>query len=185
ATSGKKTVSINVAYTLSESTVPGYAVAAGLDWSCNGGTFDSTAKTIMLAAGADVTCQITNDDQQGSLIVKKVVINNNGGSKKATDFSFQVGSGSATAFLKDTDDLHGKNTLTLDAGTYTITEPAVTGYTTTYDNCTNVSLANGGTQTCTITNNDQQGTLIVKKVVINDNGLTKKATDFSFQVNGD
>src|SRR5215831_8272782 len=91
----------------------------------------------------------------------------------------------ATGFTQDGQDpLKGKNTLTVNAGTSNITEPAVTGYGTTYDNCSNVVVANGGTQTCTITNNDQSGTLIVKKIVINDNGGTGKATDFSFQVNG-
>jgi hypothetical protein len=112
--------------------------------------------------------------------VKKIVINDNGGTKIATNFSFQVNGGSATAFLQDTDTLHGKNTLTVNAGTYNVTEPAVAGYTTTYSYCSNVSVGNGETKTCTITNNDQPGTLIVKKVVINDQGGTKKATDFSF-----
>ena len=60
----------------------------------------------------------------------------------------------------------------------------ISGYTTTYSNCDQVSVANGATQTCTITNDDQPGTLIVKKVVINDNGGTKVATDFAFKVDG-
>ena len=47
-----------------------------------------------------------------------------------------------------------------------------------------MGLALGETKTCTITNNDQPATLIVKKVVVNDNGGTKVASDFSFQVNG-
>src|SRR5574340_68335 len=37
---------------------------------------------------------------------------------------------------------------------------------------------------CTITNEQEKGSLIVKKVVINDDGGTKIATDFSFQVDG-
>ena len=37
---------------------------------------------------------------------------------------------------------------------------------------------------CTFTNEPIAGTLIVKKVVVNDNGGTKKATDFSFNVTG-
>ena len=78
----------------------------------------------------------------------------------------------------------GQNDLTVDPGTYNVTEPAVAGYATTYDGCSNVGLALGETKTCTITNNDQPATLIVKKVVVNDNGGTKVASDFSFQVNG-
>jgi len=67
-----------------------------------------------------------------------------------------------------------------------VTEPAVAGYTTTYNNCSNVVIASGGSATCTITNddvrNDQHGTLIVKKLVVNDNGGTKTASDFNFRV---
>ena len=116
-----------------------------------------------IANGQTKTCTVTNDDQPGTLIVKKVVVNDNGGTKIATDFSFKVNNGAATPFQQDTDTLHGKNTITVNAGTYSVTEPAVYGYTTTYSNCSNVQVANGGTQTCTITNNDDPGTIVVIK----------------------
>jgi hypothetical protein len=168
-------------YALSESGGPsGYTASA---WTCTGGV--QNGSNITLGIGQSASCSITNNDQQGTLIVKKVVINDNGGTKKATDFTFKVGSDAAVAFLQDTDTLHGKNTLSRNAGTYTITEPAVAGYTTTYNNCSNVVLANGATQTCTITNDDQPGTLIVKKVVVNNNGGGGVATDFSFKVNNE
>ena len=38
--------------------------------------------------------------------------------------------------------------------TYTIAEVAADGYTTTYDNCSDVAVAAGGTATCTVTNDD-------------------------------
>ena len=132
-----------------------------------------------IALGQTKTCTVTNDDQPAKLIVRKVVINDDGGTKTAADFSFEVNGGNATAFEAD-----GQNDLTVDAGSYSITEPAAAGYTTSYDNCDNVALANGETKTCTITNNDQPAKLIVKKIVINDNGGTKTAADFSFEVNG-
>ena len=78
--------------------------------------------------------------------------------------------GSAVSFEAD-----GQNDLSVAAGTYSVTEPAVTGYTTSYSNCSNLVIPNGGSATCTITNNDQAATLIVKKVVVNDNGGTKVA----------
>ncbi|HET7449700.1 MAG TPA: hypothetical protein VFJ78_03830 [Gaiellaceae bacterium] len=176
-------------YTVAETVPSGWSLT-GVQCSvtsANGGSQSTSGATttINLKEGENVTCTYSDLLQTGTLIVKKVVINDNGGTKIATDFSFQVNGGTATSFLQDgADTLKGKNTLTVNAGTYTVTEPAVTGYTTTYDNCSNVAVANGGSQTCTITNNDQAGTLIVKKVVINDNGGTKIATDFSFQVNG-
>jgi hypothetical protein len=173
---GKNVMTLSAAaHTLSEPAVAGYAASVwGGDCAANG--------AITLANGENKTCTITNDDQAATLIVKKVVVNDNGGTKIATNFSFQVNGGTVTSFLQDNDTLHGKNTLTVSAGTFSVTEPAVTGYGTTYDNCSNVVIANGGTATCTITNNDVAATLIVKKVVINDNGGTKHATDFSFQL---
>ena len=168
-------------YTLSESAGPaGYTPGA---WSCVGGTQDGDKVTVAL--GQSATCTIDNNDDPGTLIVKKVVINDDGGTKVATDFSFTVNGGGAVSFVQDGQNtLAGKNTLTVDAATYTVVEPAVAGYATTYDNCANVAVANGETETCTVTNNDDPGTLIVKKVVINDSGGTKIATNFSFTVNG-
>src|SRR5437667_6170561 len=131
------------------------------------------------------TSTVNNHYHTGTLIVRKVVINDNGGTKKASDFSFSLdGNATSTVFALDGDNNHGKNTLTKNAGTYTVTEPAAAGYTTTYDTCSNVVLTNGGTQTCTITNDDQTGTLIVRKVVINDNGGTKTASDFGLSLDG-
>lgn len=115
--------------------------------------------------------------KKGTLIVKKTVVNNNGGTKTASNFSFQVNGGSVTAFEAD-----GQNDLTLDAGTYTITEPAVSGYTPSFSNCSGVVLAAGGTQTCTITNDDIQPLLTVIKSVVNDNGGTKIISDFPLSV---
>ena len=134
---------------------------------------------IGLGPGESATCTITNDDQPATLIVKKVVVNDDGGHAAADDFSFQVNGGDAQSF-----ELDGQNELTVDAGTYTVTEPAAEGYATTYDNCSQIFIPNGGTATCTVTNDDQPATLIVKKVVVNNDGGTKQASDFSFEVNG-
>jgi Prealbumin-like fold domain len=62
ATTGEKAVRASVQYTLSESTIAGYSTT-GI-WVCSGGgTFVSPDK-ITLALGADVTCQITNEDDK-------------------------------------------------------------------------------------------------------------------------
>jgi hypothetical protein len=102
-----------------------------------------------IALGATKTCTVTNNDQAATLIVIKHVINDNGGLAVAQDFSFQVNGGSAIAFEAD-----GQNDFSVSAGTYNVTEPAVIGYATTYDNCSNLVIPNGGTATCTITNDD-------------------------------
>ncbi|HEY5780352.1 MAG TPA: galactose oxidase-like domain-containing protein [Lysobacter sp.] len=117
-----------------------------------------------------------------TLTVNKVVVNDNGGTGTAANFSFSVNN-SATPVAFEAD---GSNVLTLPAGTYSITEPAASGYATTYSGCSNVVLAAGGNATCTITNNDiaTSATLTVRKIVVNDSGGTKAASDFSFSVNG-
>jgi hypothetical protein len=186
---------IGIGITSSQSvseTIPGGWTLSSASCSVEGasGTTGSANLTtgvisgITIASGKNTTCTFNDAPLPGTIIVKKVVINDNGGTKAATDFSFSFdANATSTAFLQDPDNnpLHGKNTLSKSAGSYSITEPPVSGYTTTYDNCS-FTLTNGGNQTCTITNDDQAGTLIVKKVVINDNGGTKVATDFSFSL---
>jgi uncharacterized repeat protein (TIGR01451 family) len=60
-----------------------------------------------------------------------------------------VNGGSAMQFEAD-----GQNDLTVPAGTYTVIEPPVAGYATSYEGCSDVEIPNGGTATCTITNDD-------------------------------
>ncbi len=160
------------AHTASETNIPGYTASVwGGDCAANG--------SVTLAVGDVKTCSITNSDQPGTLIVRKIVDNNNGGTSEANDFSFQVNGGTAAGFEAD-----GQNDLTVNAGTYSVTEPAATGYDTFYDNCTDVVIPNGGTATCTITNDDQPAHVVVIKHVINDNGGTATASNFMMHRTG-
>src|SRR5204862_119524 len=123
--------------------------------------------------------------QSGTLIVQAVVVNDNGGTKQATQFSFKIGTNTPIAFLQDgANVLAGKNTLTESPATYTITAPAVTGYTITYSNCANVVIASQDTQTCTITFDDTPAHLIINKVVVNNNGGSLTAAAFSGTIGG-
>lgn len=153
------------------------------DISCTGASdfskdINSRSVTINLKPGENITCTFTNKIQTGTLIVKKVVTNDNGGMKIASDFTFSVDGGSAVAFEAD-----GQNELTVSAGTYSITEPAVSGYATTYENCTNIAVPNGGSATCTIKNDDIAPTLSVVKKVINDNGGNETVDAFEIKMN--
>ena len=128
----------------------------------------SNCTSVSVSANAITTCTITNNDQAATLIVRKLVINDSGGTGVATSFSFSVNGGTAVSFLQDPNDADtkkGENTLTVNAGTYTVTEPTVSGYSTSYSNCTSVQIANGGTATCTITNNDQAATPTIATVM--------------------
>lgn len=165
-------------YTLSE-TGPTAGITASA-WSCNGGTLQ--ANQLIVALGQNVTCTITNTTQPAKLIVKKVVKNDNGGTASATDFSFSVNGGAAQWF-----NANGENQINnLPKGTYSVTETQANkdGYATSYDGCTNVSISNGETKTCTITNDDKAPKLTLVKNVVNNNGGTADPTDWTLTATG-
>ncbi|MDX1535592.1 MAG: NEW3 domain-containing protein [Candidatus Spechtbacterales bacterium] len=171
-TSGDTQTLAPATYTVSEiMNVTGYTQTS---ISCDNG---ETGGTVTLEEGDDVTCTITNDDDPGTLIVAKTVV---GGDKSAQDFSFSVNGDTALNFEAD-----GQNELAVDAGKYTVTEPSVQYYDTTYNNCTDVVVVNGGTQTCEITNtyNPPASTITITKEVVNDNGGTGAVSDFTLKVN--
>jgi len=157
-------------YTASEDEIAGYTAS---DW----GSDCAADGSVTLGPGENKTCTITNDDQPGTLIVRKIVNNDNGGTKGYTDFSFSVDGGNPITFESD-----GQNEMTVNAGYYNVTEPAVTGYSISYDNCSNIYVPNGGSATCTITNCDVQPELTVIKHVVNAYGGTAVAGDFTINV---
>lgn len=114
------------------------------------------------------------------LIVNKVVTNDNGGAKAVSNFSFQINNGSATPFESD-----GSNDVSLNVGTYSVSEVADSGYAASYSgDCSNVVLASGNTKTCTITNDDIAPKLTVTKIVTNNDGGEAVVSDFPLFVNG-
>lgn len=154
------TVQPSVAYTLSESTLAGYSLTK--DWVCDGGSLSNDQ--ITLSAGQNVTCAIENSDIAPQLTVIKHVVIDNGGTKNASDFTMNVtGTNvSSTSFPGS----ETGTTITLNAGNYSVDEGSHDGYTETKSaDCTG-TIAVGQVKTCTITNDDQPGTLIVNKVTV-------------------
>jgi hypothetical protein len=110
----------------------------------------ATATSAGAVATASTTYEVQTAAQQpATLTVTKVVVNNNGGTKVAGDFGFSVNGATPVAFEAD-----GSNTISVPAGTYSVTEPPVADYTASLSNCTGIVLASGGSATCTITNTD-------------------------------
>jgi hypothetical protein len=92
------------------------------------------------------------DGGEGTLIVEKVIVGTTTAS--VSDFSFEF-TGTATgtaAFESD-----GSNSLTVATGTYSVTEVAVSGFTVTYSNCSDVTIDEDETETCIITNTVANG----------------------------
>ncbi len=159
-------------YTASE-----VALAGGAGYTAGPWSGDCAANgTVTVGNGQNKICTITNDDDPATLIVKKVVVNDDGGTLAAADFTFVVNGGAPISFEAD-----GQNDISVDAGTYTVTEPAVDGYASTFDNCSQVVIANGGTAICTITNDDMPGTITLNKTV---SGGDASISDFVPSING-
>jgi hypothetical protein len=139
------------------------------------------------ANGATISCTISNDDQPATLTVTKDLTTDSGSDATCADFSFTVDAGSSIPFEADC-----SNDVTVDAGSHTVVEDAAPGFDTTYLNdvnanadCDSLAVANGATISCTISNDDQPGTLRVTKVLPNDSGSGATCDQFSFSVDGD
>src|SRR6266576_1416499 len=166
------TVTLNAgSYSVDEGAVSGYTKSIGSD--CSGS----------IANGETKTCTVTNDDQPGTLVVKKHVINDSGGSKVASNFTMSVTGANVAPSGSFPGDESG-TTVTLNAGSYSVGETGPSGYSGSNSSDCSGSIANGETKTCTVTNDDQPGTLVVKKHVINNDGGTKAASDFTMNVTG-
>ncbi|MEP7224297.1 MAG: hypothetical protein ABI783_05005 [Actinomycetota bacterium] len=142
-------------------------------------TFD---KTVTLAGD----CQ---SHPKGSLTVVKHVINDDGGAAISSDWTMSVAGPTPLSFAGS----EAGTTNEVSAGDYVVTESSgPSGYTLAYSgDCAaggKVTVPEHSERTCTLTNNDippaQGATLIVRKVLVNDNGGSKQASDFSFSVNG-
>lgn len=125
---------------------------------------------------------------QGGLIVQKVVVNTGGGTAVAGDFQISVKSATSSANVPGSPaagTTSGKE-YTLAVGSYNVSEPENAAYATTFSgNCGStglVSVMQGATSTCVVTNTYKPATLTVTKIVTNDNGGTAQVADFTLKV---
>ncbi|MFA6382165.1 MAG: ice-binding family protein [Candidatus Buchananbacteria bacterium] len=127
-----------------------------------------------------------------SLTLNKILVKDNGGTAVESDWTLTAtgpitltGSGAAGSTDVVSDG-------TFSAGTYTLSESGPAGYSTSLWTCTNgitvasgqITLANGQSTVCTITNDDIAPQLIVNKVIVNDSGGTKAISDFPLFIDG-
>ena len=171
---------------------------------------EAAAATVSLTAPSftgiesDKYIIVWNQDCSPKLTLDKVVINDNGGtqSELAWLLTASQGAGSGTTVVGPTEiggpgaagatDVVSDATLT--PGTFNLSESGPSGYTASAWSCvknagaavsgSSINLAYGDTAVCTITNNDNQSYLIVKKVLTNDNGGSRTVSSFKFRVNG-
>lgn len=177
------TVKAGVSYALSESDVSGYTSKG---WQCDGGTFVNN--TIKLDLADKVTCTVTNDDIAPHLTLIKNLTDIYDSGLLPSSWTLSAIPASGIGFSGTT----GVNQDVTAGMAYTLSESGPTGTIASQWDC------NGGTQSdstitldpgqnviCTITNTTKPANLIIRKVLINDNGGTKTYSDFSYQVNND
>jgi hypothetical protein len=159
-------------YTAGETLLSGYSFD-GFSGDC-----DSNGD-VTVALGESKTCTLTNSDQQATITVVKVVTNDNGGSAAPNDFNLTLEGNAVSSGVA----------VLVDPGTYTAGETLLSGYT--FEGFSGDCDANGDTtvalgesKTCTLTNNDNQATITVVKVVTNDNGGSAAPNDFNLTLEG-
>ncbi len=169
--SGRTIVIVAGAYNVTETGPSGYA--ASFSAGCSG----------TMAQGESRTCTVTNDDQPGQLHVIKQVVNDDGGTAVAGDFSLHVSGPSANP-ANFAGAASPGTTVTLNAGSYSVSEDPHAGYQGSLSADCAGTIAVGQVKTCTVTNDDEPGHLVVIKHVVNDNGGTAVAGDFTMSING-
>jgi hypothetical protein len=119
-----------------------------------------------------------------TLTVIKHVVNDNGGTKTAADFTLTINGVTASGGNSFAGSEAGVTKTLTTLGGYSATEAAVAGYAQTPSAGCFGTIAAGEHKTCVITNDDVPATLTVVKHVVNDNGGTKTAADFTLTING-
>ncbi len=149
----------------------------------------TTCENVQVAAGQQATCTIHNAQNTGTLKVIKQVV---GGNAQASDWKIHVKTGDSDVPGSPQDGSETGTVYALAPGVYVASEtngPA--GYALSFSgDCSSdghVTVVQGQQKTCTLTNTwipPEPGTLTVIKHVVNDNGGTKMASDFTMQVTG-
>ena len=119
-----------------------------------------------------------------TLTVIKHVVNNNGGTKTARDFTLTITGVTASGGNSFAGSETGVTKTITTFGSYNLTESAVVGYAQTGASGCSGTITAGEQKTCTITNDDVPATLTVTKHVVNDNGRSKTAGDFTLTITG-
>src|SRR5437763_2263739 len=120
--------------------------------------------------------------EESHLIVIKHVVNDEGGGADASQFTMTINGVTATGGNSFPGAESPGTNKKVTTGSYSVTETGPSGYDATFSAGCSGMISAGQTKTCTVTNDDKPGTLIVKKHVHDDNGGTKHANDFTMKV---
>jgi len=172
-------------YTLSETTLPGYAAS---DWVCSGATTAIGGK-VELLSGDHATCTITNDDlAETKLTLVKEITNDAGGTAVVSDFILEYRSLTAAGSGVTGD--ASVTSVSVPPGLYSLGESTVAGYTLVGIKCDGkdadgsdgVELFDGEDVTCVFLNNDQGVDLTIAKSVSDTTPNVGDTLTFTLQI---
>jgi uncharacterized repeat protein (TIGR01451 family) len=126
-------------------------------------------------------------DPSTTVTIVNNVVNGFGGTSAASDFTVTIHgtniNGTAATTLSFPGSASGV-TVNLDPAFYFVTSTGPTGYSSSNSATCHGTPALGDVNTCTITSNDQQASVLVTTTVMNTNGGVKTPSDFTFNVTG-
>ena len=140
----------------------------------------------LVAGGGDPWVRLNDLPRRGTLLVVGEVVNDDGGTLAAGDFTISVSGGNPSPASFPGQGAPGRP-VSLDPGNYSLGITPRAGYAiTAFSPDCSSTIAAGQTKTCTITINDlpRRGTLLVVGEVVNDDGGTLAAGDFTISVSG-
>jgi uncharacterized repeat protein (TIGR01451 family) len=187
ATGTTGSIKADTVYTLSENNADARYDQVG-PWTCTNGV-SVTNSTINVGKGVSTTCTVSNATSKLTII--KHVVNNSGGNATASQFTvgFSPSGGSASTSGPGAE-APGTSYWVNPGTTYTVSEsggPAgYTGSTVCEGQVTNQVAPAADTEvTCTVTNDDNPGTLTLVKVLENgDSGSPYTKHDFTLTAAG-
>ena len=152
-----------------------------------GGYTDPVSGDYLFTAGDNVYVLHGFAAPTATLTVVKHVVNDGGGTLEAGSFDVHVRKGQSDV---NGSPQPGSETGTVfhvpGTGAYTVTEAPVDGYARSYggdcDATGSVTLGPGESKTCVLTNDDIEPRLTVVKHVVNDNGGTASAGDWTMHI---
>ena len=157
------------------------------DWICQGGVTQDD--TVTVPPGGNVVCTITNTAISPLLTLIKQVVNDDGGTAAPTDWTLTADGPTPVSGSTGDDAVTSAPVM---VGEYELSENGPAGYGASDWECTGasetttdtVTLAEGDEVTCTIVNDDQPARLTLVKRVVNDNGGTAVATEWTLAADG-
>src|SRR3989344_4021943 len=143
-------------------------------------TMDIAFSAVQARHNPNYTCD--PEQRLATLTVIKEIVNDNCGNNVVSDYQLQVVGSGVTNVTSGIPTQFA-------AGAYVVTETGVSGYQATFSGDCNaggqITLGDGESKTCTITNNDIPSSITLVKVVNNDNGGIKVPAHFTLRIDGD